>query len=336
VRKRCTYPARRRRHFQTLGSPLPAQRIRWNVEYEAAAGACRQREGLGPLISLIIPAYNEANVIARCLGALLREGAGDELEVLVVCNGCSDNTAEVARAFGEPVRVIETELPSKTNALNLGETAARGFPRFYLDADVVITLEAVRKIAAVLTNGPALAAAPRPVNIFLPGTQWAVRAYYRFWTALPYIQEGMIAAGCYALSSQGRARFKDFPDVIADDGYVRLLFTAGERVQVLDAVSEVCAPLALRDLLKIKTRSRLGVLQLRGRYPDLAHRETIAKNYRHALMAMLRRPSLYLSAVPYVYVAIASWLRAQQQMKVSGRYVWERDDSSRRVLSADG
>jgi glycosyltransferase involved in cell wall biosynthesis len=285
---------------------------------------------------VIIPAYNEAGVVGRCLNALLCDGGQDEIEILVVCNGCSDDTAGVARGFGDRVRVIETDVASKTHALNLGDAAARGFPRLYLDADVVITPEAVRRIAAVLNEGPALAAAPRPVNIFLPGTQWAVREYYRFWTALPYIQEGMIAAGVYALSGEGRARFQDFPDVIADDGYVRVLFKHGERVQVWDAASEVCAPLVLSDLLKIKTRSRLGVLQLRQRYPELAQRETKTKNYGGALMTMLRRPSLYLSALPYVYVAFASWLRAQRQMKVSGRHVWERDDSSRQALSARG
>ena len=252
----------------------------------------------------------------------------------MVCNGCSDDTAQIARGFGDDVRVIETEVPSKTHALNLGDAAATSYPRLYMDADVVLSPASVRKVAAVLETGPALAAAPRPVDVFLPGTHWAVRAYYRFWGALPYIQEGMIAAGAYALSRKGRARFQDFPDVIADDGYVRMLFAPSERVQVTDAVSEVSAPLTLRDLLKIRTRSRLGVLQLHQRYPELGQRETRTKNYGDALMSVLRRPSLYLSAFPYAYVAITSWMRARQQMRASARYVWERDDSSRQLPAA--
>jgi glycosyltransferase involved in cell wall biosynthesis len=287
-------------------------------------------EGIGLLISVIIPAYNEATVIGRCLGSLLCDHQPGEIEVLVVCNGCSDDTAAVARRFGDPVRVIETEVPSKTHALNLGDAAASGFPRVYVDADVAITLPAIRRIAATLELGPALAAAPRPENVFLPGTRWGVRAYYRFWMALPYIQEGMIAAGVYALSREGRARFKEFPNVIADDGFVRLLFEPHERVQVPDAISEVFAPLALNDLRKIKTRSRLGVMQLREKYPELASRETKTKRYRNALFEVVCSPSLYVSALPYVYVAFASWFRAQRQMNGSGRYVWERDDSSRR------
>lgn len=288
------------------------------------------------LISVIIPAYNEAAVIARCLESLLQDGGADDLELFVVCNGCSDNTAEIARGFGDAVRVIETEVASKTHALNLGDAAARFFPRLYIDADVVLSSQSVYKVAAALENGSALAAAPRPVDVFLPRTEWGVLAYYRFWGALPYIQEGMIAAGAYALSQEGRARFGDFPDVIADDGYVRLLFEPKERVLVDDATSEVWAPLTVRDLLKIRTRSRLGVLQLQSRFPDLTQREAHSKNYGQALLAIVRQPAFYLPATAYLYVAIASWIRARRQMKALTRYTWERDDSSRQTKPAGG
>ena len=262
---------------------------------------------------------------------MLGDHRRDEIEILVVCNGCSDDTAKIARAFGEPVRVIETEIPSKSRALNLGDAEAKGFPRIYLDADVVMTLPAIRKLAEALESKHALAAAPRPENVFLPGTQWGVREYYKFWMALPYIRAGMIAAGVYALSRQGRERFKGFPDVIADDGYVRMLFEPHERLQVCDAVSKVFAPLTLRDLLKIKTRSRLGVMQLQMLYPELAGQEVRTKNYMLALISILRRPLLYISAFPYAYVLVMSRLRAQRQLTESGNYVWERDDSSRQA-----
>jgi hypothetical protein len=42
----------------------------------------------------------------------------------------------------------------------------------------------------------------------------------------------MIGVGSYGLSASGRSRFAEFPDVIADDGFVRLQFRAGERVSV--------------------------------------------------------------------------------------------------------
>ena len=85
------------------------------------------------MTSVIIPAHNEDTVIGRLLQGLTRAETeaqrADSLDIVVVCNGCSDRTAEIARAFGEPVHVIETEVASKSHALRLGDEAARSFPR---------------------------------------------------------------------------------------------------------------------------------------------------------------------------------------------------------------
>jgi glycosyltransferase involved in cell wall biosynthesis len=289
----------------------------------------RRVRGNGLLISVIIPAYNEAAVIARCLTTLTLGHEPGEIEVLVVCNGCSDDTAEIARSFGAPVRVLETEVPSKTHALNLGDQAATGFPRVYADADVVIDLASIRQLGLAMESGAFLACAPKPVTIFLPDTGWGVRAYYRFWMALPYVQEGMIAAGAYALSETGRRRFEAFPDVIADDGYVRLLFEPHERQLVEGASSEVRAPDAFGDLIKIKTRSRLGDLQLWRLHPELCSRDVKTKKYGAAIWSLLARLDLYPAAIPYLYVNVVSRLRAHLQLRTRERYSWERDNSSR-------
>lgn len=268
-------------------------------------------------------------MIGRCLERLTRDSRPDEVEIIVVCNGCSDNSAEIARAFGPPVRVLETSLPSKTNALNMGDAEAKGFPRIYLDSDVEIDMDSIRKVAAALERDGVFAAGPRPINVFDKGARWGVRAYYRFWTALPYIREGMIASGAYALNERGRARFDKFPDVIADDGYVRMLFDSTERALVVDATSIVHVPLTLGDLMHVKTRSRVGVLQLRRQFPQLARREASSKRYGRAFVQILTRPSLYLAAAPYLYVASLSWLRARRQLARPTAPVWARDDSSR-------
>ena len=281
-----------------------------------------------PTISIVIPAHNEESVIARCL-AFVPDAQDGEIEVIVVCNGCRDDTAAVAASLGSRVRVIETDVASKTHALNLGDETATVFPRLYLDADVVMDLASIRALATALAQPGALAAAPRAETLFDDNCEWAVRAFYRFWTALPFVQEGMITAGAYALSEQARNRFGRFPDIIADDGFVRLHFTAPERVEVAGAASHVRAPATLADLIKIRSRSRLGMYQLRQRFPDMFDTERRSKGYGHALARVSKDPSLYLPAIPFVAVSVLSRLRAGRQIRTLDRYVWERDDSSR-------
>ena len=280
-------------------------------------------------ISVVIAAHNEEAVLDRCLDALLRTARTGELEIAVVCNGCTDGTAEVARGYGEDICVLETPEASKTAALNLGDPAVSGFPRFYVDADVLLPLDSVRRIAARLAEGEALAAAP-VMSLDLRSSSLAVRAYYRIWAHLPYVREGMIGVGVYALSGAGRRRFGEFPDVIADDGYVRGLFDANERVRVDDAPVRVYAPARLSDLVRIKTRSRLGRYELRERFPNLVARERSTKSYRNALGTIVVRPWLWPAAAFYAVVLAESRRRARLQLGSIGDYVWERDQSSRR------
>jgi glycosyltransferase involved in cell wall biosynthesis len=283
----------------------------------------------GVSISVVIAAHNEEDVLGRCLDALVQPGRPEELEVVAVCNGCTDRTADVAREYGNRVRVIETPIASKTAALNLGDAVVSGFPRFYLDADVTLPIASVRRIAAHLGERDVLAASP-VMHVDLGGSSLAVRAYYRVWIRLPYVREGMIGVGVYALSEEGRRRFGEFPKVIADDGYVRMLFGPGERIRVDDAPVRVYAPHRFSDLVRIKTRSRLGRYQLRQRFPDLVARERTTKSYRNAMGPIVIRPWLWPAAVVYGAVLVQTRRRAKKQLRSLDDYVWERDQSSRR------
>jgi glycosyltransferase involved in cell wall biosynthesis len=279
-------------------------------------------------ISIVIPAHDEETVLARCLDAILTGAQPGEFDVVVVPNGCKDRTAEVARGYGDRVRVVETPVPSKTNALNLGDAAARGFPRFYVDADVVLPITSVRRIAASLAD-PATPAAAPAMSVDLSGSSWPVRAFYAVWTRLPYVHEGMIGVGVYALSEAGRRRFDRFPDIIADDGFVRLYFVASERARVDAAPVRVVAPARLSDLIKVKARSRLGLRELALKFPDLVARERAAKGYGGAGRVIAVRPWLWPHAIVYLWVNLSARRRAARQFANRAAYVWERDASSR-------
>ena len=105
------------------------------------------------MISIVVPAHNESSVIARTLRNMTDGAAPGELEIIVVCNGCTDNTAALARNFAPAVQVIETDMASKARALNLGDRAASSFPRIYVDADIILTVPAIRALANRLRIG---------------------------------------------------------------------------------------------------------------------------------------------------------------------------------------
>lgn len=278
--------------------------------------------------SVVIPAHDEQHSIGRCLSALTRGMEPGELEIAVVCNGCSDRTAEVARRHGDAVRVIETEVASKSQALRIGDQAVSAFPRFYVDADVELPLASLRAVADALAAGPALAAAPR-MEIDLSRSSRAVRAYYRIWTRLPYHKQGTFGSGVYAVSRAGRARFGTFPDLISDDGFVRLHFRPEERASVASAHFQVRAPARLRDVLRIKTRSQKGAVQLRRRHPELAANDP--REYRSSLVELLGDPRLWLPCAVYLFVIAVTRARAYWMNYLGDLGGWERDESSRSV-----
>jgi glycosyltransferase involved in cell wall biosynthesis len=282
------------------------------------------------MISIIIPAHNEESVISRAISELLKGAQKGILEVIVVCNGCSDNTAGVVASFGPAIRCIETAIPSKSNALNIGDAAARGFPRIYQDADVVLSMEAVQRIAYLLQSDQFLAAAPK-MQMAFGGASWPVRAYYAIWEQLPYVREGMIGVGVYALSRNGRKRFDSFPDIIADDGYIRALFKSHERKTLNTCSSLVHAPSDLQGLIKIKTRSRLGEYELREKFPELL--QNVEKYYGNAMLYFLGKISLWPMTSVYLIVNILARIRAKRYTLKYGYTGWERDNSSRKNSS---
>jgi len=277
-------------------------------------------------ISIIIPAHNEKSVIARCLRNLTQPSKAVAPEIIVVCNGCRDNTAEIVRSFGTAVRCFEIDAASKVRALNLGDQAASHFPRIYLDADIQIGLDDICEVVREMTQKKALAAAPR-MQMDLSGSSWAVRSYYDIWCNLPYCRQGMIGAGIYALSASGRTFFGEFPDIIADDRYIRALFQEDQRIGVKNAVSIISAPTTLTGLIKIKTRSRLGGYEFAARFPELLSNET--KAYGTAFKELAGDVGLWPKALVYLGINLITRIRAGRQSRSKGFNHWERDESSR-------
>jgi glycosyltransferase involved in cell wall biosynthesis len=213
-----------------------------------------------PIVSIVVPAHNEEAVIGHNLRRLLATTGPGEFDVVVVPNACVDGTAEAAR--GVPgVRVIETGVPGKPNAIRLGDEACLTFPRIYLDADVELTADAVRALVEVSAQPGILACAPSP-RLDLNGVGWVARRVHRVHENLIGSARALAGAGCYVLTEGGHARVFPMPDVISDDGWVHGSFAPHERVVVAQAHTLVRPARTVSAHLNRRVRVRRGNRQL--------------------------------------------------------------------------
>ncbi|MEN8215896.1 MAG: glycosyltransferase [Pseudomonadota bacterium] len=277
-------------------------------------------------ISIVIPAHNEEKVIAKLLDSLIDGVNSNIFQIIVVCNGCEDATASVVKGYNG-VTCLETNIRGKANALNLGDKEAKYFPRFYVDADIVIDTNSILKLRDYLEKNDYLAVSPMP-SINCEKSSWPVRWFYDVWMTLPYLKQGIVGAGVYALSKKGREMFIDFPDIINDDGYVRALIEPGRRTSLESSVSHVNAPRDIRSMVLIKTRSRMGNKQLREQFPRLNYNGP--KTYLSGFVNLLRSPHLYHKIPLYLWLNL--YIRYKVVIiwhKTASNEEWQRDDSTR-------
>jgi glycosyltransferase involved in cell wall biosynthesis len=271
--------------------------------------------------SVIIPAHDEAGVIQRCLDALFAGTEPGALDVVVVCNGCSDDTAARARSAGHAVRVLEIEQASKPAALRAGDAATGAFPRLYLDADVVLPGSAARRVLQRLADG-AVAARP-PIRYDSSRSSAAVRRYYRARARVPAVMRSLWGAGVCGVSAAGRSRFGEFPDVVGDDLWLDRQFAADE-VEIVDCEPVVVVvPRRSRDLVHTLRRTYRGKAPMR----DDRTRKTTAFALRD--LSTLAGSSAGGALDAATYVAFAAGARLAVAGRPNRGERWERDASSR-------
>jgi cellulose synthase/poly-beta-1,6-N-acetylglucosamine synthase-like glycosyltransferase/peptidoglycan/xylan/chitin deacetylase (PgdA/CDA1 family) len=112
--------------------------------------AAIRRPGLGaPGISVVVPAFNEAAGIAATVLSMVRSDYPGELEVIVIDDGSTDETAAIARGLGLPeVRVISQPNAGKPAALNRGIRHARHELLVLVDGDTIFAPNALGQLAA--------------------------------------------------------------------------------------------------------------------------------------------------------------------------------------------
>lgn len=110
---------------------------------------------MSPRFSVIIPAFNAAATLERAI-ASVRAQSWPAHEIIVVDDGSLDDSADVARRFGEAVRLIRQPNGGVSRARNAGAVAASGDWLAFLDADDWYAPDRLKRHADWIAEDPTL------------------------------------------------------------------------------------------------------------------------------------------------------------------------------------
>lgn len=126
-----------------------------------------RRGGLSVDLSVVVPAYNEAARLPRTLQRLREylDARGQSYEIVVVDDGSSDGTAEVARSAGGPALLLLANARNRGKGYSVrrGMLAAAGALRLMCDADLSTPIEELARLEACLQAGCGVALGSRAV-----------------------------------------------------------------------------------------------------------------------------------------------------------------------------
>ena len=263
-----------------------------------------------PSVSVIVPAYNEAKVIAKTIASLLEQDYQGDLEVIVVDDGSPDGTGDCARqAFGDhaKVRIFRKSNGGKASALNFGIERATGSVVIGLDADTVFLPDTVTKLIAPLADPQvgAVSGNAKVGNRTNLVTRWQALEYVtsqnldrRAFSLLDCITVVPGAVGAWRTDViRAVGGFTD--DTLAEDQDLTLAIRRrGYSIAFADnAIAFTEAPDTFRGLAKQRFRWSFGTLQCMWKHRDAFMRP------RYGTLGLVAMPSVWLFQL--VFTAIS-------------------------------
>ena len=225
-----------------------------------------------PDVSVIFPAYNEAAGIAATVRSMAASRYRGRLEIIVVDDGSTDDTAAIARGLGIPdVYVITQPNTGKPGALNRGIAEARSEILVLVDGDTVFEPGTIERLVAPLSD-PEIGAVSGNTKVgnrggFIGGWQHLEyvmgfnldRRMYDMLGVMPTVPGAIGAFRRQALRQVGWVSH----DTLAEDTDLTMALcrTPWRIVYTADAIAWTEAPATLRQLWKQRYRWSYGTMQ---------------------------------------------------------------------------
>lgn len=222
-----------------------------------------------PSVTVLIPAYNEEKWIAKKIeNSLALVYPHDRFQILIACNGCSDQTAEIVQRFaGAGVDVDNfAERCGKTATLNRVVPTARGDIILLTDANALLQPDALQVLVPYFSDsGVGCVTGER---VCLP-TQSSASAgeglYWRYEAAIKTAESnlGSCLGGVGQVMAFRKSLFPPIP-VIGDDFYIpmKILISTGSRI-IFEPRAKAMIPAASSLSLELERKIRSHVSLLR-------------------------------------------------------------------------
>jgi biofilm PGA synthesis N-glycosyltransferase PgaC len=268
-----------------------------------------------PLVSVILPVFNEEPVIARTLAAL-RASDYPNLEVIAVDDGSTDATLTILRHYAAQwptLRVLTQPNGGKSIASNHGIMAARGQIVVTLDGDTLFEPQTIRMFARHFTAQDT----KRPVGAVAGHVKVGNRrGLLTMWQSLEYIsgicvtRMGESVAGAISIVPGACAAWRKDAlqaaggyshDTLAEDADLTMTLQklGWAVVQENRAVAWTEAPMTVRGLAKQRLRWTYGNLQALWKHAGMLFRP------RYGFLGMVALPyTLLATLVPLVFLPL--------------------------------
>jgi len=263
-----------------------------------------------PKVSILVPAYNEEKTIAKTLRSLLRLNYPKNLiEIIAINDGSTDNTLKIMKKFEKyGVKVIDKPNGGKASALNAGLKVAKGDIIVCMDADSIVSRNALKYTIGYFSD-PKVGAVASSLKVYKPKTFWQkmqfVEYIYNIFLRkiLAFMDSVFVVPGPFGLYRRSvleRLGGWEEGNLTEDMELTMRIQKAGYKVETsLNSIVYTKTPETFKRLIKQRIRWYRGFLINARKYKELFF------NPKYGDLGVYTLP-LYIIFIAILFISIAS------------------------------
>jgi cellulose synthase/poly-beta-1,6-N-acetylglucosamine synthase-like glycosyltransferase len=271
-----------------------------------------------PIVSIIIPAYNEEKVIAQTIEAIL-ETKYPKKEIIIVDDGSSDNTLSIALKYKDQIKVLHKENGGKASALNYGLIYSNGEIVVIVDADTVVGRHAITEMVKTFHSRDNVAAIAGNVKV-RNRLNWITKCQaLEYIVGIQIVRRAFDTYGSVTIVPGAIGAFKKtFLDRVGPYGKDTIVEDFDQTLKILKSglitqgssksIGYTEAPSTIRDFTAQRKRWYRGNIQVVNRHSNALFNPRFGHLHRltfpHMLIGMFISPILSFLAIGTAIISI--------------------------------